>query len=87
MLPCSLRIQTIRDGPGPPAPQFFHAQGDRQTDSRIRQTYQSLFHWHDFQLKLFWEGIVVGIFAGLVNSLFRWGLTEAETLRLRLYDF
>lgn len=66
---------------------FFHAQGDRQTDSRIRQTYQSLFHWHDFQLKLFWEGIVVGIFAGLVNSLFRWGLTEAETLRLRLYDF
>ena len=61
---------------------FLHADGDRQTDSRIRQTYQSLSHWHDFQIKLFWEGIVVGIFSGLVISFFRWALTQAEMLRI-----
>lgn len=65
---------------------FLHADGDRQTDSRIRQTYQSLSHWHDFQIKLFWEGIVVGIFSGLVISFFRWALTQAEMLRILLYD-
>jgi H+/Cl- antiporter ClcA len=66
---------------------FTHVRRDRQTDSSLRQTYQSLFHWHDFQLKLFWEGIVVGIFAGLVNSLFRWGLGEAELFRMMVYDY
>lgn len=66
---------------------FLHVNSDKQTDSRIRQTYQSLSHWHDFQIKLFWEGIVVGIFSGLVISFFRWALTQAEMLRILLYDY
>ena len=52
----------------------------------IRHTYQSLNHWQSFQFKLFWEGIVVGIFAGLVISLFRYLLTRAEGLRISLYE-
>jgi len=52
----------------------------------IRHTYQSLNHWQSFQFKLFWEGIVVGIFAGLVISLFRYLLTKAEGLRISLYE-
>jgi len=47
----------------------------------IMSTYRSLSHWHDFQLRLFWEGIVSGIFAGLVISLFRYLLSVAETMR------
>ena len=52
----------------------------------IRHTYQSLNHWQSFQFKLFWEGIVVGIFAGLIISLFRYLLTKAEGLRISLYE-
>ena len=53
---------------------------------QILQTYKSLNNWHTFQIKLFWEGIVVGIFGGLVISLFRFLLTRAEDLRQTVYD-
>ena len=53
---------------------------------QIFQTYKSLNNWHAFQIKLFWEGILVGIFGGLVISLFRFLLTRVEDLRQTVYD-
>ncbi len=53
---------------------------------QIVQTYKSLGHWHSFQIKLFAEGILVGIFSGLMISLFRFLLNEAETGREILYQ-
>ena len=52
---------------------------------QIGSTYRSLNHWNSFQFKLFWEGIVVGIFSGLVVSLFRFLLSKAEDFRIALY--
>ena len=59
---------------------------DSATRSQIVNTYQSLIHWNSFQFKLFWEGIIVGIFSGLVISLFRFLLTKAEEWRTNLYE-
>ena len=52
---------------------------------QIGSTYRSLNHWNSFQFKLFWEGIVVGIFSGLVVSLFRFLLSKAEDFRVAVY--
>ena len=71
--------------------QLTHSQSKKQnspdaaTRSQIVNTYRSLNHWHSFQFKLFWEGIIVGIFSGLVISLFRFLLTKAEEWRTDLY--
>lgn len=54
---------------------------------QIVQTYKSLNNWHSFQIKLFWEGILVGIFGGLVISLFRFLLTKVDGLRTNVYEF
>ncbi len=53
---------------------------------QIISTYKSITDWHHFRLRLFLEGILTGIFSGLVISLFRYGLTEAEAWRARLYQ-
>lgn len=72
--------------------QLTHSQSKKQnspdavTRSQIVNTYRSLNHWHSFQFKLFWEGIIVGIFSGLVISLFRFLLTKAEEWRTNLYE-
>ena len=72
--------------------QLTHSQSKKQnspdaaTRSQIVNTYRSLNHWHSFQFKLFWEGIIVGIFSGLVISLFRFLLTKAEEWRTDLYE-
>ncbi|MBQ9635364.1 MAG: chloride channel protein, partial [Acidaminococcaceae bacterium] len=55
------------------------------SSAQIRHTYHSLNHWKGFQFKLFWEGVIVGIFYGLVVSLFRYSLVTAEKYRLALY--
>ena len=55
------------------------------TRSYLANTYRSLNHWQGFQFKLFWEGIVVGIFSGLVVSLFRFLLSKAEEFRIGVY--
>ncbi|MBQ8919012.1 MAG: ClC family H(+)/Cl(-) exchange transporter [Acidaminococcaceae bacterium] len=55
------------------------------SSAQIRHTYHSLNHWQGFQFKLFWEGVIVGIFSGLVVSLFRYSLVTAEKYRLALY--
>ena len=58
---------------------------DNSVARQIGSTYRSLNHWNSFQFKLFWEGIVVGIFSGLVVSLFRFLLSRAEDFRIALY--
>lgn len=50
-------------------------------------TYKSISNWHRFRLRLFGEGILVGVCAGLVISLFRFGISEAEAYRTILYEF
>jgi H+/Cl- antiporter ClcA len=49
--------------------------------------YYSLTHWHDFRLKLFGEGIVIGLFAGLIVVLFRFLLGKGDELRSALYVY
>ncbi len=49
-------------------------------------TYRSLGDMHKFRLRLFAEGILTGIFAGLVICCFRYALVEAECLRGALYN-
>ena len=51
--------------------------------SQLFKTYVALDNWHKFRLRLFVEGIFVGILGGLCISLFRFLLTEAEALRDR----
>ena len=67
---------------------FHYKKNSSRDNSLARQigsTYRSLNHWNSFQFKLFWEGIVVGIFSGLVVSLFRFLLSSAEDFRIALY--
>ena len=68
---------------------FFHPHKQNNTEAATRSqlvnTYRSLSHWNSFQFKLFWEGIVVGIFSGLVVSLFRFLLSRAEEFRIAVY--
>lgn len=52
---------------------------------QLVQTCLALDRWHQFRLRLFLEGIFVGIFGGLSISLFRFLLNESESLRLFLY--
>ena len=49
---------------------------------QLFETYVALDNWHKFRLRLFIEGIFVGIFGGLCISLFRFLLGEAEALRI-----
>ena len=50
------------------------------------KTYRSLSDMHRFRLRLFAEGILTGIFAGIVISFFRFALSEMEYLRGALYN-
>lgn len=62
---------------------------DSSSQSMSRQlfeTYVALDNWHTFRLRLFIEGIFVGIFGGLCISLFRFLLGEAEALRIYAYN-
>ncbi|MCE5285590.1 MAG: H(+)/Cl(-) exchange transporter ClcA [Pelosinus sp.] len=54
---------------------------------RISKVYFSLIHWRDFRLKVFWEGILIGLLAGAVVVLFRYLLEQAEIYRTLLYQF
>ena len=61
---------------------FFHTHKKNNTESATRSQLVN-----SFQFKLFWEGIVVGIFSGLVVSLFRFLLSRAEEFRIGLYGY
>ena len=54
---------------------------------RISKVYYSLTHWHDFRLKLFGEGILIGLFAGIIIVLFRYLIEQAEGLRTVIYYY
>lgn len=40
-------------------------------------TYNTLFHWHSFRLKLVFEGIGLGVVTGLLVVLYRYALEKA----------
>ncbi len=48
-------------------------------------TYNTLFHWHSFRLKLVFEGIAVGIITGLLIVLYRYALEKLMKLLLEVY--
>ena len=52
---------------------------------KISKVYHVLTYWHDFRLKLFAEGILVGFIAGIIVVLFRYFLEQAEVLRTHIY--
>jgi len=55
--------------------------------ANTRKTYYLLIHWHNFRLKLFGEGILIGCFVGLVITAFRYFLERAEVLRNDVYSY
>lgn len=59
---------------------------DVESDS-ISKTSLTLNRWLDFRLKLFFEGILVGLVAGLVVVLYRYVLDKADSLRTSIYGF
>lgn len=48
-------------------------------------TYNSLFHWQSFRLKLVFEGIAVGIITGLLVVLYRYSLEKAVIVLNEIY--
>ena len=46
---------------------------------QVINTYRALNNWRNFRLKLFIEGIIIGILSGLIISFFRWSLHLVET--------
>ncbi|CUH94970.1 hypothetical protein P22_1039 [Propionispora sp. 2/2-37] len=52
---------------------------------KLSKVYYSLLHWHDFRMKLFVEGILSGLFAGIIIVAFRFLLEKAESLRAFVY--
>lgn len=50
-------------------------------------TYNTLFHWQNFRLKLLFEGILVGLLSGLLVVFYRLLLEEAGMLSTKAYSF
>lgn len=48
-------------------------------------TYNTIFHWHSFRLKLVFEGIAVGALTGFLVVLYRFALEEAMGLLKYVY--
>lgn len=48
-------------------------------------TYNTLFHWHSFRLKIVFEGIVVGIITGFLVVLYRYALETAGVILTEVY--
>lgn len=49
-------------------------------------TYNTLFHWHSFKLKIVFEGIGIGIFSGLLIVMYRYALEKAGSLLNGIYE-
>ena len=56
-------------------------------NKKVSKVCFSLIHWKDFRLKIFGEGIIIGILAGITVVLFRYLLEQGELLRSMLYQF
>jgi H+/Cl- antiporter ClcA len=54
--------------------------GIKMETENKHNTYNTLFHWHNFKLKLVFEGICIGIVSGLLIVLYRLALEKAGTL-------
>lgn len=50
-----------------------------------QNTYNTLFHWHSFRLKLVFEGIGIGVTTGLLIVLYRYALERAGILLNYIY--
>lgn len=57
-----------------------------QINRNILTAVQTLHQWPRFRLRLFIEGIGVGLFSGLVICLFRWGLETGTAWRYYMYE-
>ncbi|MDR3563727.1 MAG: H(+)/Cl(-) exchange transporter ClcA [Negativicutes bacterium] len=53
----------------------------------IKEVQHALLKWRDFRLKLFVEGIVVGLIAGAIVVAFRYALESAEAFRATVYRY
>lgn len=51
----------------------------------INNTKNTIFHWHDFKLKLVLEGIIVGFFAGLLIVFYRYAIEKALDFSIWVY--
>ena len=47
-------------------------------------TYRNLNNWHNFRLRLFGEGIIVGLLSGIVVGFFRFALNFVEAQRVNI---
>lgn len=58
---------------------LFRDKGDGFRVDKVNRhsTYNTLFHWHSFRLKLIFEGIAVGVIAGLLVVFYRYALEKA----------
>lgn len=52
-----------------------------------QELYHPVIHWRDFRLKIFIEGIMIGIVSGSIVVAFRFILEKAETWRAKLFPF
>lgn len=59
---------------------------DAEFSRQLFKTYLALDNWHRFRLRLFIEGILVGIAGGLSVGVFRFLLIKAESFRLYGYE-
>lgn len=55
--------------------------------NKKNNTYNSLFHWQSFRLKLVFEGIAVGIIVGFLIVLYRYALEKAYEIIINIYKF
>lgn len=58
---------------------------DMHVDTQLEAALRALDHWPRFRLRLFFEGILVGILSGTVISFFRWGLEMGTVWRQWIY--
>lgn len=59
----------------------------KDSNGNIHNIYNTISDWHNFKLKLVFEGIIVGILTGLTISLFRFILERLGTLLSLIYKF
>lgn len=53
--------------------------------THLDNAYHNISDWHNFRLRLFAEGILIGICSGLVISFFRFALWMVESVRHSFY--
>lgn len=55
--------------------------------SSKKELYHPVIYWSNFKLKIFAEGIIVGILSGSVVVAFRFILEKAELMRTQIFSF